>query len=46
MSNSPFASAERRHLAEPERLCEACCDFPRLLDGLCENCLAEQEDSP
>jgi NMD protein affecting ribosome stability and mRNA decay len=41
---SAFSSGERRWLEQPERLCEDCGDFPQLLDGLCENCLADHEE--
>jgi hypothetical protein len=43
MSNTAMASAEREHLAEPERRCEDCLERePTAPDGLCDDCAADR----
>lgn len=43
MSNSAFSSGERRHLEEPDRLCEFCMAAEQTApDGLCDDCYADR----
>ena len=44
MSNTAYSSAEARHLAEPDRLCEDCLEAEATApDGLCTDCAAERQ---